>query len=173
MTALLPIVTHITMGLNENKPASRSAMVCLDISKAFKAIDHVLLLEKISNSLLEHNVVRWLSAYLCGRTAVCIFQGAVSVKLKCHDGALQGSVLSSHLFNFFVSDFPALATVNQSYADDFDLVRSSPNKDTLGPSLTEDLKQVSQWSKKNKLSISAAKSTVTFFTPWALPMLTS
>jgi hypothetical protein len=107
-----------------------------------------------------------LSAYLRGRTAVCIFQGAVLVGIKCHDGVPQGSVLSPHLFNFFVSDFLVPATVNESYADNFDLVRSSPNKETLGPSLTEDLKHVSQWSIANKLSISAAKSTITFFTPW-------
>jgi hypothetical protein len=170
-SALLTIVTHIAMGLNEDKPASRSAMVCLNISKAFDAIDHVLLLEKISNSPLDHNVVRWLSAYLPGRTAVCLFQGAASVELKCHDRVPQGSVVLPHLFNFFVSDFPVPTDVNESYADDFDLLRSFTNNDAFGPMLTEDLKQVSKWSMDNKLSISAAKSTVTFFTPWRITTL--
>jgi hypothetical protein len=84
-TALLPIVTKIAMGLNEDKPASRTTFVTLDISKAFDAIDHVLLIEKVSNSALDSNVVKWLSAYLCGHTAVCMFQGPVSKELICHD----------------------------------------------------------------------------------------
>jgi hypothetical protein len=102
-TALLPIVTKVAMGLNEDKPASRTAMVAIDISKAFIAIDHVILLDKIADSLLDPNVVRWLAAYLHGRTAVCLFQGATSKEFKCHDGVPQGSVLSPHIFNFFIS----------------------------------------------------------------------
>jgi hypothetical protein len=63
-TALLPIVTKVAIGLNEDKPY---------ISKAFDAIDHVILLDKVADSLLNFNVVRWLAAYLRGRTAVCLF----------------------------------------------------------------------------------------------------
>jgi hypothetical protein len=41
----------------------------------------------------------------------------------------QGSVLSLHLFDHFVSDFPALAEINDSDADDFYLLETSPNLD--------------------------------------------
>jgi hypothetical protein len=77
-TALLPIVINIANGMNEPKPASRTAFVALDISKAFDAVDHVLLLEKVSATSLNSNVTWWLAAYLRGRTAVCLFQGATS-----------------------------------------------------------------------------------------------
>lgn len=48
-TALLPVVTSIVAGFNEANPASRTVMVSLIISKAFDAINHVLI-EKISNT---------------------------------------------------------------------------------------------------------------------------
>jgi retron-type reverse transcriptase len=102
-------------------------MVAINISKAFDTIDHVLLLDKIADSSLDSNVVRWLAAYLRSRTAVCLFQGATSKKFKCHDGVSHGSVLSPHISNYFVSDFPAPAEENGSFADNFHLTESSPN----------------------------------------------
>jgi hypothetical protein len=64
ITALFPVVTNITIGFNEPKPASRTAMVSLDISKAFDAVNHDLLLQKISNTTLHSNITRWMAAYL-------------------------------------------------------------------------------------------------------------
>jgi hypothetical protein len=69
-TALLALATQIAVGFNEPKPASRTAMVALDILKAFDAVDHVLLLKQISETTLHLNIVRWLLTYLRGRTAV-------------------------------------------------------------------------------------------------------
>jgi hypothetical protein len=86
---LLPDVTNVAIGFNEKKPASRTAMVVLDISKAFDAIDHNLLLEKIAASSLNSSVVQWLATYLRDRKAVCLFQGVRSSEMKCHSGVPQ------------------------------------------------------------------------------------
>jgi retron-type reverse transcriptase len=109
------------MGFNAPKPLLRTAMVNLDISKAFDAVSHDLLLEKISESDLNSNIVRWLKMYIRGRTAVCLFQDAVSKALICHSGMPQGGVLSTYVWNFYVSDFPNVAEEDDSYADDFGL----------------------------------------------------
>jgi hypothetical protein len=56
-TALLPIVTRVAIGFNDSKPARHSMMCALDISNAFDAINHVLLVEMISNSVLHPNII--------------------------------------------------------------------------------------------------------------------
>jgi hypothetical protein len=164
-TALLPIATNIAIGFNEPKPAKRTALMSIDISSALDAVDHDLLLGKNTAMLLHSNVTRWMAAYLCGRTAVCLSQGAVSHQHTCHSGVPQRSVILSHLINFFVSDFSSHAQVNESYADDFSLSESSSDVDALGPFLTSHLSVISKWAKDNKLEFSAAKSHVTLFTP--------
>jgi hypothetical protein len=164
-TAMLPIVTAIATGFNKPKPASRTALVLLDISKAFYAVDHTLLMEKISATDLHLNIMRWLVTYPRGQTAVCLFQGAMSSEHRCHSGVPQGLVLLPHLFNFFVKDFPADAEINESYADDFGLAKRSLDIDVLGQRLTAHLAIILQWAESKKLQIALLKSLVTLFTP--------
>jgi hypothetical protein len=57
VTTFLPISTAVAIGFNGAKPAERSAVVALDISKAFDLVYLTLLIEEISvyypaNSLL-------------------------------------------------------------------------------------------------------------------------
>jgi hypothetical protein len=137
-------------------------MVCLDISKAFDVVSHDLLLEMISNSTLVSNLIRWLKTYIRGCTAVCLFQGVVSKMFKYHCGMPQGGVLSPQLWNHFVSDNPKMAEQDDSYADNFDLLESSPS---VRRKLTEDLTHKSEWAEKKELSIAPTKSSVTLFTP--------
>ena len=80
-------------------------------------------------------------------------------------GVPQGSVLSPALFNFFVSDFPNTAELVASFADDFNSAVSSCDIASIETDLNSHLVDVSAWAKANKLSISAAKSSVTLFTP--------
>jgi retron-type reverse transcriptase len=140
--------------------------VLLDISKAFDVISHDLLLEMIATTTLHSNIIRWLLSYLRGRTAVCLFQGVTSSQSTCHSGVLQGSFLSPHLFNFFISDFPDLAQLNFTYADDIDITESSPDITTLGPASTEHLRVISQWTSDKKLVIALERSFVTVYTPF-------
>jgi retron-type reverse transcriptase len=121
VTAHLPLVTMAANGFNKNKPPARTAVVVLDISKAFDAVDHTLLIKQISSSSLHPNLIRWLAAYLRGQSACCIYQSARSPKMIIHSGTPQGGVTSPDIYNFFVSDFPEVAPLTESYADNFEL----------------------------------------------------
>jgi hypothetical protein len=124
-SALIPLVTTVVNGFNEKKPLMRTAVICLDNCKAFDLVDHPLLLKQLSFFSINSNVVRWLSAYLQGRTASCTYQSCKSPSRIIHSGVPQGSVLSPSLFNIFVSDFPQLASLTDSFADDFYIGESS------------------------------------------------
>lgn len=152
-------------GFNQKKPPVRTATVAIDISKAFDSVDHTLLIEQIVESDLESNLVRWLAAYLRGRTASCLFRNTSSPLRIIHSGVPQGSVISPLLFNFFISDFPHHASQTESYADDVQISESSSDLPTLTAALNEDLAHVSQWADDKHLTIAPEKSSVTLFTP--------
>lgn len=161
-SALLPTVTRIANGFNERKPPLRTATVAIDISKAFDAVQHSLLLNQICDTNLNSNLVHWLAAYLRGRQARTIWQGAFSSWRNVKTGVPQGSVLGPILFNFFVSDCP----VDQpSYADDFTFSRSAVEVAELEAGLQADVDAVVAWASSKMLSIAPDKCTITLFTP--------
>jgi hypothetical protein len=165
-TALLPLASQISEGFNSNKPAKRTAAVAVDISIAFDSVDITLLLKQISGSDLNHNLVRWLSSYLWGRMAACIYQGKRSKFRTVHIGVPQGCVLSPCLLNFFTSDFPVVSDLLASFADDFTIGASDALLVNIEASLNADLIPISKWAKAKRLKISEDKSKVTYFTPW-------
>jgi hypothetical protein len=132
-SALLPIATKEAIGFNNAKPAWRSAMCAVDISKAFDCINHTLFLDQISSSDLHSNLVRWLAAYLRGRTASCVYGSKKSASMILYTGVPQGLVLSP------VSDCPNLVDVLTSYADDFTVLESDADLDALSEKLQNSL----------------------------------
>jgi hypothetical protein len=165
-TALFPIATRIAIGFNDPKPARRTAVCALDISKAFDSVNHTLLIEQIAATSLHSNIVRWLSAYLRGRTARCIYNSALSRPMIIRSGVPQGSVLSPALFNFFMSDYPLGPNSLSAYADDLYPFESDSNLVTLGIKLQSTIDPIIKWATRKRLSIAPSKSQVTLFTPW-------
>ena len=131
-TALLPIANAIATGFNQNKPHSRTATIAIDFAKAFDSVNHPLLLQKVSNSSLHPNLVRWLAAYLRGRTAACLYLSSTSPRKITRSGVPQGSVISPCLFNFFVSDCPTTPLIMTSYADDVTIAEQAPDTSLTG-----------------------------------------
>jgi hypothetical protein len=82
-----------------------------------------------------------------------------------HSGTPQGGVLSPDIYNFYVSDFPEVAALTESYADDIQAAESSPDIPTLSTALTDDLSHAAQWASEKNLVIAPEKSCVVLFTP--------
>jgi hypothetical protein len=139
--------------------------VAIDLSKTFDMVDITLLTEQISNSSLHHNYVRWLSTYLCGRSAAFIYEGSCSKFRIFHIGVPQGSILSPCLFNLYTSNFPELKSTKVLFADDITLVASDPDLQVIKSTLNKDLGRVERLALKKRLTISACKSQATLFTP--------
>jgi hypothetical protein len=167
VTALRPIATQVAIGFNDEKPARCSALAMIDISKAFDSVDHLLLIKQICDSGLHPNYICWIASYLRGRTARCQYNGVVSRQLKIFSGTPQGSVLSPDLWNYYTSDTPHQAEIEEHYADDLDLLESDSQLDALSIKLDSSVKAVSEWAKSKNLLLSPEKSQVTLFTPWS------
>ena len=131
-TALLPISNAIATGFNQPKPATRTATIAIDFAKAFDSVNHSLLLQKISNSSLHHNMARWLAAYLRGRTAACQNLSSTSPRKITRSGVPEGTVISPCLFNFFVSDCPTNSQIMTSYADDATIAEQASDTNFTG-----------------------------------------
>ena len=165
-TALLPLTNQIARGFNSKKPAKRTGLVCVDLSKAFDVVDHHRLLWKIHNSNLNPNLKRWLVSYLRDRKVRCLYQGKASRWRKVKMGVPQGSVLSPLLWNYFINDISTDAEVDESYADDLHGATSDVKPSNIAVSLSSAAQQLSDQAKEHGLSLSGPKSTVTLFTPW-------
>jgi hypothetical protein len=110
-------------------------------------------------------VVRWLSAYLRGRKASCLYNSSKSRSRIIHSGVPQGSVLSPSLFNLFVLDFPQVASLTESFAGNLTVGESSNNLPTITAALCEALGQIESWADSKDLSIAPNKSSIILFTP--------
>jgi hypothetical protein len=65
-----------------------------------------------------------------------------------------------------MSDFPVANNFGDLFANGFNIGTSDPDPVIIAAKLNLDLKRVTKWAKNKRLKISAAKSQVTFFTPW-------
>ena len=138
-SALLPLVTTIADGFNEAKPPKRTVVVAVDLSRAFDTVNHDILLKKVSESPLHSNLVRWLNTYLRGRQQAVVYNGRKSSFKRINRGVPQGAVISPTLFNFYVSDFPAIVSEKTLFADDITIYASAIDIEEAERQLTADM----------------------------------
>jgi hypothetical protein len=142
-------------------------VVAIDVSKAFDGVDHTLLIQKIANSMLLSNIIRWQAAYIHGRQAVCLFCSVKSKACNIKLGVPQDGLLSPTLFNYFFSDFPDQASIRPSCADNFNNTDSSSDIPTLEAALNADLVHVSDWAEAKNLKLAPEKCVIILYTPWS------
>ena len=171
VSALLPLSNQVASGFNEKKPAKRTGLLCVDLAKAFDVVTHHKLVDKISRTDLNPNMKRWLVAYLRDRKVRCLYQGESSKWRKLKMGVPQGSVLSPLLFNFYAKEIsPADDSfepdVEERYADDNHAACSNVKPVIIADNLSRSANNIVASAEKLDMSVAAAKSSVTLFTPW-------
>ena len=113
---------------------------------------------------LCHNLVRWLVAYLRGRKASCLYQQHHSPFRQVWVGVPQGSVISSVLFNHFVSDCPIPDLDMTSYAENFTLLASAPSIVEAEARANQLCTILVRWADGKQQAIAPQRSSVTLFT---------
>ena len=106
-----------------------TAVILLDMRKAFDSIDHTLLLVKLQDvgaSPLALEWLQWFRSYLTARYQVVTIGTASSERLHVASGVPQGSILGPLLFSIYMNDLssvPQHCSV-QCYVDDTKLLLS-------------------------------------------------
>ena len=169
VTALQEVTDHISRGLNSKRPANRTVLVAIDLSRAFDTVCHEQLLNDILNLNITHSLKKFLSSYLRGRHQYTVFRGCKSKVRIVRQGVPQGGVLSPLLFNLYISGMPEPPPEIKIifFADDCQALSSGPHIERICETLNPYLNMLSDWFKSKKLEISAEKSTATVFTTWS------
>ena len=169
-STLLTNLTQTTLeGLNHSKPALRTLLVAIDISKAFDTVPRHILINKILNTHIHNNYKKWLANLLTGRKAHTTYNGKSSQTRHFQNGVPQGSVLSPTLFNLFTHDIPTPTQPNthtMTYADDITIISQHPKHETAATHIQQYITDLEQWLAQNRLKVSANKSSVTLIPPY-------
>ena len=83
-----------------------SALILLDLSKAFDSINHDKRLHKLSSVGASAAVVNWFKSYLTGRVQRVRIGSTLSDPLLITHGVPQGTILSPLLFCIYLNDLP-------------------------------------------------------------------
>ena len=166
--AVSELLSEIVKG-HENKKST--AVVFLDLSKAFDMLSHKILYEKLERYGIHGQSLEWFKNYLYNRTmrvkCVTSENGTISFSdCKVVDyGTPQGSCLGPLIFLIFTNELyrHLVYTGCILFADHTTLYMTHQNKKYLEWCLEHDLKILANWFMANKLTLNVAKSVCMYF----------
>ena len=83
LTALLEATSDWSMNI-DNSLILLFIIVFIDLKKAFDAIDHQIILQKLKNYGIDENSLTWFHSYLTDRTQKCRVNGQLSDSVPVH-----------------------------------------------------------------------------------------
>jgi len=109
-----------------------TAVVCIDLRKAFDTVKHQQLLLGLAEVGVVGTALHWFASYLRDRQQRVVCNSELSRFLPVSSGVPQGTILGPLLFNIYVRNLPLTAEANDCklpmFADDMTLYasRSTP-----------------------------------------------
>ena len=137
-----------------------TAMVFIDLKKAFDTVDHEILLKKLTKYGIIGLENNWLASYLDNRMQFCRVIGVSSKLENINCGMPQGSCFGPLLFLIYINDLPLCLLNNHvtMYADDATISYSSNNINELNDDLNRNLNCLKHWLQGNKFSLNIIKT---------------
>ena len=137
-----------------------TAMIFIDLKKAFDTVDHKILLDKMHHYGIDGLEHQWFSSYLHNRRQCCKVNGVTSDTAEINIGVPQGSCLGPLLFLLYINDLPfALRKAHATmYADDTAISYSSDKIEEIDAVVNAELACLEKWLQGNKLSLNIVKA---------------
>ena len=131
--------------------------IYLDFAKAFDMVPHRRLLGKLEAYGISGNILRWVNAFLSGRTQEVVVNGSNSAKAPVLSGIPQGTVLGPVIFVVYVNDLlDNISSSGVMFADDTKIFRQIvSHKDTM--ELQSDITKLETWSNTWQLGFNVDK----------------
>ena len=141
-----------------------TALVLLDIEKAFDTVWHNGLLYKLHNSKIPLYITKVLQQYLKNRTFSVKVNNTSSGKKSIAAGVPQGSILGPRLFLYYLNDIPKNNKTKLAvFADDTPIYAASWRKTIAIKNIQGHLDNLSKYNEKWKIKINATKTDLVIF----------
>ena len=158
-TSLIHTSDRILTAVDQKKT---SAVVLLDMSKAFDSVNHNILVNKLQDIGLSPSAIQWFRSYLSDRYQAVRINTAISEPLLMRSGVPQGSILGPLLFTVYANDLPSIPQhcSTDCYVDDTKLLMSFQAQDcepTMAM-MNDDLIKLRDWSFDDRLLLNPDKT---------------
>ena len=154
--AMLDILTSTYDNINNNE---HTALLFLDLKKAFDTVDHRILLEKLKHYGIRGIAHDMYASFLTNRQQYVSLNNIQSNKMFVNCGVPQGSVLGPLLFSIYINDISNCTTYNpRLFADDTCLILKHENINKLISFTNKEIDVVNNWLLANKLTLNNSKS---------------
>ena len=154
LTNLLSTLEDITAFVDDGEPVD---VIFLDYQKAFDSVPHRRLIKKLQAYGYGGKIVRWIEAFLTGRTQYVSVRSARSSEAEVVSGVPQGSVLGPILFVLYINDLPDhVKCMLEMFADDTKIYGEVKGEEGIRK-LQTDLDNLQLWSEEWLLRFNAGK----------------
>ena len=159
-------LARITNIISNNYNINRhTAMMLLDIEKAFDTVWHEGLFFKLNKYKIPIYIIKIIISYLKNRKFKTQVNGKFSSMQSIVAGVPQGSILGPILFLFYINDLPMHPKVRLAFfADDTALLADSWNQNQALKYLQEYVKDLEKYYNTWKIKINVAKTELIIFT---------
>ena len=134
--------------------------IFLDFKRAFETIERKILLKKLQKYGIKGVEYKWFESYLTKRKQRTKFNEKISQCTDVDLGVPQGSILGALLFIIYINDIPNILKECKItlYADDTLIYAKNDNLEICKQTLLNELKNVNEWLKMNKLKLNEQKT---------------
>ena len=162
---ILDIEHKIRCSLQEKQV---TIVVFFDLKAAYDSIDHTYLLATLAELGVEGTMFKWIRNLLSNRTIQVAIEDILSSEMKINNGVVQGSGISTIVFDMIMSTIPTArilypATSNE-FADDVAYTVTEQTLEEATSAMQDAIDRFSIWAKSKGLTISTGKTKAMCFT---------